>query len=392
MDNDLILRGLRHLFSEDTIKSFLFTIIFLYGYDMLERYRGSILRYKWVNRMITAWGVMVVIFLITESLQHLASFISIKAFGDQENFHVNLGDAGNLIFLFTILPLQFVFYLWVREYWRRAVKDIVKLLFIEAVFIVVMIMGFMLSRQIQIAGFSGILYAMVRCLSAGIGCAIAFAVYNYRLYNNKLKMREKELYISRLQQQLAQSQLDALSSKINPHFLYNSLNSIAGLATSDGLKTKSMAIALSKLFRYNINKEESNYVRIKEELEMVLIYLEIEKIRFGERLQYSSDIPPILEDELIPRHLLQPLVENAVKHGGTADHLEINISVTKKEKDITLCVADYGKPFDLDFSPGYGIKSLYDKLDLLTSGNYEITFENNPKQVCITISDHKKIL
>lgn len=250
----------------------------------------------------------------------------------------------------------------------------------------------MLFFQISLNGSEGILTAMATYIPASTGSAFAFMFYNYYLYQNKLKIQEKELLISRLQQQLSQSQLDALSSKINPHFLYNALNSIAGLATSDGLKTRSMAIALSKLFRYNINKEESNYVSVEDELEMVLTYLEIEKIRFGDRLQYSCSMPPSLATELIPRHLLQPLVENAVKHGGNADLLEIKIAIIKNERGIVLCVADNGKPFDQDFNPGYGIKSLYDKLDLLTLGNYEVVLENNPKQVCITIGDHQTIM
>ncbi|QIL41255.1 hypothetical protein G7074_19485 [Pedobacter sp. HDW13] len=262
---------------------------------------------------------------------------------------------------------------------------------IEGAFAFILSMGTMVITQVFILGFNNILVSLSIWIPGPTGCALAFAFYNYYIYNNRLKFREKELQIVRLQQQLSQSQLDALSSKINPHFLYNALNSIAGLATSDGLKTRSMAIALSKFFRYNVNKEESNYVSVSEEMEMVLTYLEIEKIRFDERLNYSYNIPNELEDELIPRHILQPLVENAVKHGGQTDNLEINIVMKKDEKNIVLQVADNGKPFDQDFSPGYGIKSLYDKLDLLTSGQYEIAFENHPKQVNITIGEHKKI-
>ena len=194
-----------------------------------------------------------------------------------------------------------------------------------------------------------------------------------------------------MQQQVAQSQLDALSSKINPHFLYNALNSIAGLSTTDGLKTRDMAIALSKLFRYNINTEESNYATIAQEMEMVLVYLEIEKIRFEEKLQYNISISQEIELELIPKHILQPLVENAVKHGAGLNGVSIHISIRKNEGRIVIAVADNGRPFNTDFNPGYGIKSLYDKLDILASGNYEIAFLNEPKEVQITLGQYYKL-
>lgn len=393
MDSNLILRGLDNLFSQTTLVCFLVTLIFLYCFYKLEKYTIRIIGLKWINRMFTAWCVvMTVVVGLCQLLENLESFIRFKRFGDRPDFHFELGGTAYLILAPPVIAVLFTIYLWISPYWKRKVKDIAKIMLIEGLFVFTTLMVAMLSRQVFVGGFNSIFFAMALYIPVPAGAAMAFMLYNYDLYRSKLKIQEKELQISRLQQQLSQSQLDALSSKINPHFLYNALNSIAGLATSDGIKTRSMAIALSKLFRYNINKEESNYVRIKDELEMVLTYLEIEKIRFGDRLGYHCHIPDALKEELIPRHLLQPLVENAVKHGGSSAHLEINITLEEDEKGIRICVADNGKPFDQDFSPGYGIKSLYDKLDLLTSGCYEITFENNPKQVCISIEDHEQLL
>jgi sensor histidine kinase YesM len=392
MDNNLLLRGLSSLFSESTFNCFLYTLAFLFCFYALRKYTIRININKWLNHILTAWLAVIIVFVVVQFIENLADFIKHKRFAIGSDFHIHAGEPIYVLLSPIGIALLFALYLWGSSYWKRAVKGIVKIMLIEGGFVFVVSMGAMVITQVSIEGFKDIPLSLSIWIPGPTGFALAFMAYNYYLYHNGLKIREKELQISRLQQQLSQSQLDALSSKINPHFLYNALNSIAGLATFDGLKTRSMAIALSKLFRYNVNKEESSYVSIREELEMVLTYLEIEKIRFDERLRYSYTVPQELEEELIPRHLLQPLVENAVKHGGSADNLEINIALKKNEKGIIISVSDNGRPFDQNFSPGYGIKSLYDKLDLLTSGRYEIAFENKPKQVCITIGEHKKLL
>lgn len=392
MNSNFILSGLDHLLSESTLSSFFYTLVFLFCFYRFKKYPVRIKGYTWFTNIFVSWFIVSAMYLVVQAVQNFARFVEHTRFGNEANFKFEFGDLEYIILIPISVAIIFTFYLWINGFWKRRMRSISNIMLADALFVFVITMSAMCITQISFRGFGNLIYSITVWIPGPTGCALAFVAYSYYDYHKGLKMQEKELQISRLQQQLSQSQLDALSSKINPHFLYNALNSIAGLAASDGLKTRNMAIALSKLFRYNINKEESNYVSVKEELEMVLTYLEIEKIRFEQRLQYSCNVPADLEEELIPRHLLQPLVENAVKHGGSVDRLEISISLSKKEKKIAICVADNGKPFDQDFSPGYGIKSLYDKLDLLTSESYEIAFENNPKQVCISIGDHKKLL
>jgi sensor histidine kinase YesM len=197
-----------------------------------------------------------------------------------------------------------------------------------------------------------------------------------------LKKKAKELETLKLKDQLMQAQLDALHAKINPHFLYNSLNSIAGLALTDVHKTRKMAISLSKFFRYSINRENSNLTTVKEEMEMAETYLEIERVRFEERLNYEFFIEPGLEEFMIPRFILQPLVENSVKHGlkGDLKELFIGIHACYEGNKLSLSVQDNGMPFAENFEPGYGLKSVYDKLDLLLPGKYEVALYNSPKK------------
>ena len=143
------------------------------------------------------------------------------------------------------------------------------------------------------------------------------------------------------------AELQALHSRINPHFLYNSLNSIAGLAKVDPDKTENMALALSEFFRYTINKNNGTYSTVNEEAHLANIYLEIEKVRFGDKLQYVYDASDEVKDMKIPRFIIQPLIENAVKHGITqiTGLGIIKLSIYKKNKTLNIEVHDNGPSF-----------------------------------------------
>lgn len=223
-------------------------------------------------------------------------------------------------------------------------------------------------------------------LTATIG--IVYAVISFLDLERKRKFDEKELELSQLRELKAKAELDALHSKVNPHFLYNALNSIADLSITDGKKARKMTIALADLFRYSINYSDHNYSTVKEEVEMAEVYLQIEKIRFEDQLNYSIQVGDDINHYLVPRFVLQPVVENAVKHGlkVTGMMTEINIEVNKYNEGLRIVVADNGPAFPDELSPGYGVKSMYDKLDLLFPENYDIQFNNEPrKQVSIYI-------
>jgi sensor histidine kinase YesM len=225
-----------------------------------------------------------------------------------------------------------------------------------------------------------------------LGCIAGFiyVTMSYIDLERKRKLNEKELEVTRLQQLKTKAELDALHSKINPHFLYNALNSIADLAITDGKRARKMTIALADLFRYSINYSDHNYSTIKEEVEMTEVYLEIEKIRFEDQLTYSIRVDNDVNHYLVPRFLLQPVVENAVKHGlkTTGKMTQVNIAVKNGSEGLQIVVADNGPAFPDELIPGYGVKSIYDKLDLLFPGNYDIHFTNQPEKK-VTMNIHK---
>jgi two-component system, LytTR family, sensor kinase len=223
-------------------------------------------------------------------------------------------------------------------------------------------------------------------------CGLVYVTMCFVELGRSKKLSEKELEVSRLRELKTKAELDALHSKINPHFLYNALNSIADLSITDGKKARRMTVALADLFRYSINYNDHNYSTIKEELEMTKVYLEIEKIRFEDKLNYSISSPHEVSRYLVPRFMLQPIVENAVKHGlkATGKMTEIDIEVKDGDGNLEILVADNGPAFPEELSPGYGVKSIYDKLDLLFPNDYEIHFANQPRKG-VSIYIHKLI-
>jgi len=229
-------------------------------------------------------------------------------------------------------------------------------------------------------------FTIISSIYLGGAIGLVYALISYLDIERQRKFDEKELELIRVRELKTKAELDALHSKVNPHFLYNALNSIADLAITDGKKARKMTVALADLFRYSINYSNNNYSTIKEEIDMAEVYLQIEKIRFEDKLSYHISVDERLRHYLVPRFVIQPLVENAVKHGlkATGHLTEIVLEVLEGDDDIVMNVADNGPLFPDDLNPGYGVKSVYDKLDLLFPDHYEVHFSNTPrKQVSI---------
>ncbi len=232
---------------------------------------------------------------------------------------------------------------------------------------------------------STLLFGFYNAAAAGL----IYTSANYVELDRKRKLNEKELEVTRLMALKTKAELDALHSKVNPHFLYNALNSIADLSITDGKKARKMTIALADLFRYSINYSQDNYSTVKDEVAMTEVYLQIEKVRFEDQLNYTIQVEPETAYYLLPRFILQPLAENAVKHGLKTTGLmtEILLSIRREGDSLLIRIADNGPSFPEELTPGYGVKSVFDKMDLLFPGDYEIRFNNKPvKQVVLQIN------
>ncbi|MCY7359958.1 MAG: histidine kinase [Rudanella sp.] len=204
-----------------------------------------------------------------------------------------------------------------------------------------------------------------------------------------LKITEQEFQLLNMEKLKTRAELDALQAKINPHFLYNALNSIASLVHENPDKAEEMTLLLSKLFRYSTGRDGSHTSSLAEELDMVRTYLQVEHVRFGDRLLFSVTITDESLNQLqIPQFLLQPIVENAVKHGISkrAGQGRIDVKIYAQNDWLYLSVHDNGPPFPDEMGSGYGLRSIQDKLRLLYGDNAHVELQNDPyKQVLLAI-------
>ena len=169
-----------------------------------------------------------------------------------------------------------------------------------------------------------------------MSATIVGVVYGYLSLQ---RARRLEVATARLNEQLTQAQLDTLRAQINPHFLFNSLNSVAVLARRGKVvEVEHMVTRLADLLRHSLESSRAQLVTLRVELEAVRRYLDIEQVRFGDRLVVTIDVAESLLDRAVPSFLLQPLVENAVRHGPGDSRSPLRIFVSASAHDGQLTV------------------------------------------------------
>jgi len=211
--------------------------------------------------------------------------------------------------------------------------------------------------------------------------AIPLFIRQAKQYELQLELQQKELEIQKANQLITNAELETLQAKINPHFLYNSLNSIAGLIHDEPDKAEQMVLSLSDLFRYSLNIQGNAYTTINEEMRMVNTYMDIEKTRFENQLEYIANIDEAALPYQIPRFLIQPLVENAIKHGtAKMEKGKLTLTIKKSDNGILIRVADNGADFPFQIKNGYGLRNVHEKLNLLFPEKNKIVFNNHPKK------------
>lgn len=150
-------------------------------------------------------------------------------------------------------------------------------------------------------------------------------ISTYYLFSFLEKSKSQMLQESRMKVQIREAEFNALKAQINPHFLFNSLNSASSLTLSNPTLAREIIINISDFFRFTLLSAKKPFTTLGKEIEHALLYLEIEKGRFGNKIQFESQLPEELESIEVPALILQPLVENAVKHGVYESSHEIKI-------------------------------------------------------------------
>jgi sensor histidine kinase YesM len=158
-------------------------------------------------------------------------------------------------------------------------------------------------------------------------------ILTYYLFTSLTNLSEKNAKEARLETLVKETELKMLRSQINPHFLFNSLNSVSSLTITDPEKAREMVIKLSDFMRYALSKKDEQLVSLRSELENLRVYLDIEQVRFGDRLKTEDKIDAGCLDVKIPVMILQPLYENAIKHGVYESTELISIKTTVEMKD-----------------------------------------------------------
>lgn len=204
--------------------------------------------------------------------------------------------------------------------------------------------------------------------------------YLIKYYQDMQKRMNLELELQAL---LKDSELRMLKSQINPHFIFNSLNSISALTVSMPENAREMVIKLSDFLRYSLGKDNAELNPLKQEIENVILYLDIEKVRFGEKLKFEKDIDEECLSIEVPNLILQPLFENAIKY-GVYDSVEPVLVQLKCERDEEFLLISIINEFDKKSIPskgeGIGLENVKKRLNLVYGRNDLLEIEKRESE------------
>ena len=226
------------------------------------------------------------------------------------------------------------------------------------------------------------LSALLDLLAYSSIVGLAHSVHFYR------RFREREHRALLLESNLANARLHALRAQLQPHFLFNSLNAIAALLRRDPRLAEATLLSLSELLRLSLSQSERQEVALREEIHFVQRYLEIQQTRFGDKLRLEQDLEPDALDCLVPTLLLQPLAENAIRHGlePAENPGHVRLTARRLRGRLVLTVEDNGVGLDVPAAPsrskggtGIGLANLQARLEALYGSDQTLELVSRPE-------------
>jgi signal transduction histidine kinase len=205
------------------------------------------------------------------------------------------------------------------------------------------------------------------------------------------QLKEKERQEEKLRVLATEAELKALKAQINPHFLFNTLNTIAELIHINPAQAEATVERLAEMFRYVLAGSERGLAPLEEELAFVDGYLEIERARFGERLRVTREVAPEALSVPVPSLILQPLVENAIRHGrGDDGSVDLTIRVWPHDDEVVIAIADLGPGMDprhkVGEGQGVGLRNVDERLRKTYAEEYGLEIAaNEPRGTVVTI-------
>jgi len=213
--------------------------------------------------------------------------------------------------------------------------------------------------------------ALLLSIVFGLG-AFSYASMRERLRQTEERLHEREVAEERTRKLAAEARLRSLESRLHPHFLFNTLNTISALIAVDPARAEQIVGRLAALLRSSLDTTTRSLIPLEQELAMVQDYVDIERARLGDKLHGRVEVPAELRDAQVPPLSVQSLVENAVKHGISPERNggEVCVSASAENGQLRIAVSDTGGGFDLSaVAAGHGLDSLVGRLDALFSSS-----------------------
>ncbi|MFY8297846.1 sensor histidine kinase [Pseudoalteromonas sp. SS15] len=209
------------------------------------------------------------------------------------------------------------------------------------------------------------------------------SIFFIMLYNSKLQREHEQLL--RAQTLAKDAQLEMLRYQLNPHFMFNTMNAISTLILKEENDTASeMLDKLCDFFRHSLEATKQSNSTMKDELELLKLYLSIEKVRFGKRLKVNFDVDKDVMHCVLPNMLCQPIIENAVKYAvePSKEGAEITFKAYKSDESLVIKIMDTGQAVKELHSKGFGIglQNTRSRLDVMFNGECEVTLAPNQKR------------
>lgn len=216
-------------------------------------------------------------------------------------------------------------------------------------------------------------------VAAVVAVAVLALVFHRR---RVVRLRQRD----RIRAELVEARLDALRAQLRPHFLFNTFNAVLPYIDADPPRAKRMILQLAELLRSNLRSEPGQLVTVDEEMTILEQYASIERTRFGDRIEIETQVDPAVGAARVPSFLLQPLVENALKHGmkGFAGQVTVTVRVAAEDRRLTLTVRDNGRglPENIEAVKGIGLSNVARRLDALYPKQHAFEVRNLAEGGC----------
>ncbi|MCK3686323.1 histidine kinase [Maribellus sp. YY47] len=228
---------------------------------------------------------------------------------------------------------------------------------------------------------------------AGYVLYLGFVVFFYAV-NYYYAFKEKSKNETHLKALVKEAELHALKSQINPHFLFNSLNSISSLTMTDPARAQEMVINLSQLMRYSLKHDQDEKVTFRQELENNKLYLSIEKVRFGKKLNPVFAIDEGCMEATIPNMILQPLYENAIKYGvyEATETIDVITHCRLNGSMLEIVISNtYDKNVLSKKGEGIGLRNIRDRLQVIYGNPHLLRIADNNNEFTVTLNIPQKL-